>query len=105
VAEEMQSCQAPIQAVQTKMLGEPVLQLVFPLPTGSARDLVKPTGRCAGCRQTHCVEALDIADVLFDIQPHLTWHVVDAPATRSRDEGHGNGTLMLTMQVRLRKVA
>ena len=31
MAQQVQGCQAPIQTAQTKMLGEPVLQLVFTL--------------------------------------------------------------------------
>lgn len=50
MAQQMQGCQAPVQTVQTKMLGEPVLQLVFAL---------------AMCqRETSCLHAITVVQVV-----------------------------------------
>jgi hypothetical protein len=71
MTEQMQGCQAPIEAVQTKVLGEPVLQLILALrrgsvsvrePTSCLRRRVLATGR-----QTHSVEALNVRDMLVHI--------------------------------------
>jgi hypothetical protein len=62
------------------MLGEPVLQLVFALERVSAGSWSRMLARLRG---THCVEALNVADVLVDKEVHLVrgfGHAADARA-------------------------
>lgn len=84
MTQKMEGGQTPIQTVQSQVFGEPVLQLVFSLRVASAQavDLIVRLG------QTHFVETLDVADVLVDIETHLSWHVGHAAAARARYQGH-----------------
>lgn len=43
---------------------------------------------CAAVGSTHCVEALDVADVLVDKELHLLWHVSHAGAAWTRYKRH-----------------
>jgi hypothetical protein len=59
VAKQMQGRQGPIEAVETQMLGEPVLELVFALGRVSAGAGGKASAcyaqcRGSGCRQRAC---------------------------------------------------
>jgi len=80
MAQQMQGSQPPVQAVQSQVLGEPVLELVLALRQSG------PSMMAEG-RQTHSVEALDVADVLVDVELHLGRQGSGAPAG-PRDEGH-----------------
>jgi hypothetical protein len=64
LAEQMQCRQAPIQPVEPQVLGQPVLQLVFPLFPGQPRE--RGAGASSIALGTHCVETLDVADMLVD---------------------------------------
>lgn len=49
---QMQSCKTPIQAIETQVLGEPVLELLFALGGRSARtlDMAQVVAAAAGRR-------------------------------------------------------
>jgi hypothetical protein len=84
VAQQVQGGQPPVQAIQPQVLGEPVLELVFAL-RWSGHDA---HAECAGVRrQTHRVEALDVADMLLHVQVHLGRHGAHG-AAGPRDKGH-----------------
>jgi hypothetical protein len=81
----MQRSQSPIEAVQAQVLREPVLQLVFALQQVSAGSCCEVLARL---QSTHCVEALDIADMIVDGEAHLARRVSDATAARPRNKRH-----------------
>ena len=54
VAEQMQGRQPPVQAVETQVLGEPVLELVFALGRVSAEAGGKASACYAQCRGSGC---------------------------------------------------
>lgn len=64
LSEQVKSSQAPIDAVQSQMLCEPVLQLILTLSVNERR-LIR------GIQATYGVEASDICDVLVDNQAQL----------------------------------
>ena len=61
----MQSSQAPVHTVQAKMLGQPILQLIFPLSVNERE--------CENIddRATDIIKGLDIVDVFLNVQPQL----------------------------------
>lgn len=85
MAKQVQRSQSPVEAVQTQMFSEPVLQLVFALERVSAGCWWWVPARL---QCTHCVEASDIANVLLHEELHLVGHVGHAPAARSRHQRH-----------------
>jgi hypothetical protein len=86
---QMQRGQSPVEAVQTQVLGQPVLQLVFALarPAGAGQRGILRCG-AARLQSTHCVEALDIADMAVDGEARLAGRVSDASAARPRYKRH-----------------
>jgi hypothetical protein len=82
---QMQRGQSPVEAVQTQVLGQPVLQLVFALGRVSAGSCGAGAARL---QSTHCVEALDIADMAVDGEARLAGRVSDASAARPRYKRH-----------------
>lgn len=86
MAQQMQRSEPPVEAVQTQMLGEPVLQLVFALERVSAGCRCWLLARLRG--GTHCVETLDVAHMLVDEELHLVRHTCDAGAAWPRGKRH-----------------
>jgi hypothetical protein len=80
---QMQRGQSPVEAVQTQVLGQPVLQLVFALERVSAGS-----SGAARLQRTHCVEALYVANMAVDGEAHLAGHVSGASAARPRNKRH-----------------
>jgi hypothetical protein len=85
MAQQVQRSQSPIEAVQTQMFSEPVLQLVFALERVSAESCWWVPARL---QSTHSVEALNVADVLLHEELHLAGHVGYAATARSSDQRH-----------------
>lgn len=82
MAEQMQGSQAPVEAIEAEVFGQPVLELVLAL-----RGSVERRRACSGGR-AHRVEALDICDVLVDVEAQVGGQGGGA-AAGAGDKGHG----------------